>query len=54
VVTQLIGVVAVLAYSAIGTAVLLGVTRVIVGLRVDEQAEQVGLDIAQHRERIGH
>ncbi len=52
-VTQLIGVSAVAAYSAVGTAILLGVTRIIVGLRADEQSEQVGLDIAQHRERIG-
>ncbi|MGA0573028.1 ammonium transporter [Variovorax sp. VNK109] len=52
--TQLISVGAVAAYSAIGTAVLLGLTIVIVGLRADEQAEQTGLDIAQHRERIGH
>ena len=52
--TQFISVMAVAAYSAIGTALLLGLTMVIVGLRADEQAEQVGLDIAQHRERIGH
>ncbi|MBP7567130.1 MAG: ammonium transporter [Burkholderiaceae bacterium] len=52
--TQLISVVAVAAYSAVGTALLLGLTMVIVGLRADEQSEQVGLDIAQHRERIGH
>ncbi|MBN9409798.1 MAG: ammonium transporter [Burkholderiales bacterium] len=52
--TQLISVVAVAAYSAVGTALLLGLTMVIVGLRADDQSEQVGLDIAQHRERIGH
>ena len=52
--TQLISVGAVAAYSAIGTALLLGLTIVIVGLRADEQSEQTGLDIAQHRERIGH
>lgn len=51
--TQLIGVGAVALYSAIVTALLLGLTMVIVGLRVDEASEQAGLDIAQHRERIG-
>lgn len=51
--TQALGAFAVLAYSLVATALLLVVTRVIVGLRVDEQAEQSGLDIAQHRERLG-
>jgi len=43
---------AVMLYSATMTAVLLLVTRGIVGLRVDENSEQTGLDISQHRERI--
>jgi len=34
------------------TAVLLLITQWIIGLRVDENAEQTGLDISQHRERI--
>ena len=34
------------------TAILLLVTKGIVGLRVDENSEQTGLDISQHRERI--
>ena len=51
--TQAIGVAAVAGYSLVMTAVLLLVTRLIVGLRVDEQSEQSGLDIAQHRERLG-
>jgi Amt family ammonium transporter len=42
----------VLLYSGTMTAVLLLVTRFIVGLRVDEQTEQSGVDIAQHRERL--
>jgi Amt family ammonium transporter len=53
IVTQAIGAFAVLLYSMVATALLLVVTRLIVGLRVDEQAEQSGLDIAQHRERLG-
>jgi ammonium transporter, Amt family len=51
--TQAIGVGAVMAYSLIATAVLLWITNLAVGLRVDEQGEQTGLDIAQHRERLG-
>jgi Amt family ammonium transporter len=53
-VAQLIDVAAVAAYSAAGTALILGLTIVIVGLRADDQSEHTGLDIAQHRERIGH
>jgi Amt family ammonium transporter len=51
--TQLIGVGAVIGYSLVVTAVLLFITHRIVGLRVDEQGEQAGMDIAQHRERLG-
>jgi Amt family ammonium transporter len=53
VVTQLIGVGAVMLYSAIMSVLLLWVTKVIVGLRVDEQSEITGLDISQHREHMG-
>jgi Amt family ammonium transporter len=50
---QALGVLAVFFYAAIATAVLLVITKVIVGLRVDEQIENAGLDIGQHRERLG-
>ncbi len=53
VVTQAIGVGAVLIYSLVVSAVLLGVLQWFMGLRVDEQSEFDGLDISQHRERIG-
>jgi Amt family ammonium transporter len=53
VMVQLVGVVAVLAYSAVVSAVLLLLIKSTLGLRVDEQAETVGLDIAQHREHMG-
>ncbi|MBG9388757.1 ammonium transporter [Caenimonas aquaedulcis] len=43
---------AVLLYSGGMTAVLLLLTKWIVGLRVEENAELTGLDISQHRERI--
>lgn len=51
--TQAIGVGAVMLFSLVGTALLLWITNLVLGLRVDEQSEQVGLDIAQHRERLG-
>jgi Amt family ammonium transporter len=50
---QLLGVVAVAVYSGVMSAALLWVTKVIVGLRVDENSEITGLDITQHRERMG-
>lgn len=50
---QLIGVGAVIGYSLVVTAALLFITHWIVGLRVDDQGEQAGMDIAQHRERLG-
>ncbi|MFN3375212.1 MAG: ammonium transporter [Burkholderiaceae bacterium] len=54
VLTQALGVVAVMAFSAAVTAALLWITDRVAGLRVDENTEQAGLDIAQHRERLGH
>jgi Amt family ammonium transporter len=51
--TQAIGVGAVMAYSLVATAALLWITNFAMGLRVDVQSEQTGLDIAQHRERLG-
>jgi len=50
---QLIGVVAVVGYSAVMTAALLWLTKVIVGLRASDAAEVLGLDISQHREKMG-
>ena len=51
--TQAIGVAAVMGYSLVATAALLWITGRVVDLRVDEQSEKTGLDIAQHRERLG-
>lgn len=51
--TQAIGVGAVMLFSLVGTALLLWITNLVVGLRVDEHSEQTGLDIAQHREHLG-
>ncbi len=51
--TQLIGVAAVMVYSAFMSAVLLWLIHSFINIRVGEQAEHEGLDIAEHRERIG-
>ena len=50
--TQALGAVVVIVYSGVMSAVLLWVTKLIVGLRVDDNAELVGLDVSQHREHI--
>jgi len=49
---QVYATVAVFAFSAIGTFILLQVTNVIVGLRVTEEEEREGLDVTQHGERV--
>ncbi|RYF27522.1 MAG: ammonium transporter [Comamonadaceae bacterium] len=51
--TQALGAGAVMAYSLVASALLLWVVDVVLGLRVDEPAELQGLDLSQHRERIG-
>lgn len=53
VLTQLIGVGAVVLYSLLMTALVLWVTSRFVGLRVSEAAESDGLDLTQHAERLG-
>lgn len=50
---QLIGVVAVMLYSAFMSAVLLWLIHSFINLRVGETAERDGLDITEHSERIG-
>jgi Amt family ammonium transporter len=49
---QIYATVAVIAFTAIGSFILLKVTDVIVGLRVAEDEEREGLDVTQHGERI--
>jgi Amt family ammonium transporter len=51
VVLQVWGVVATIAYCAIATWILLKVIEKTIGLRVDEHAETVGLDISLHGQR---
>ena len=50
---QLLGVAAVVLYSGVMSLLLLWITKLLVGLRVDPQSEQEGLDISQHREHMG-
>jgi Amt family ammonium transporter len=53
VLTQAIAVGSVAIYSATGTAVVLLLVHLLVGLRVDAESELAGLDLAQHREHLG-
>jgi len=53
VVTQALAVGAVALYSVVGTLAVLGLVRMIVGLRVSEDTEAIGLDLGVHRERLG-
>jgi Amt family ammonium transporter len=48
---QLTGVIAVVAWTAVATFVILKVVDAITGLRVSEEDETQGLDISQHEER---
>lgn len=50
--TNVIGAFAVMAYAACMTVVILLPIKLIVGLRVDEKAERLGLDVTQHGEMI--
>ena len=50
-ITQLKAVLLTLAWSGIGSAVLFGLLKVTIGLRVSEEAEREGLDLAEHGER---
>ncbi len=53
VILQCIGVGAVVLYSLLMTALTLWVTSLLVSLRVGEAAENDGMDISQHAERMG-
>jgi Amt family ammonium transporter len=48
---QLEGVVITILFAGIGSWILLNITDALVGLRVDEEEEQLGLDLAEHSER---
>ncbi len=46
------GVLATIAYSAVGTFILLKIIDVLIGIRVESEDERMGLDLSQHGERI--
>ena len=50
---QCIAVGATIVYTAIASWVLLKITDIVVGLRVTEEEEREGLDVALHGERLG-
>jgi Amt family ammonium transporter len=49
---QVYATVAVIAFSAIGSFILLKITDLVVGLRIAEEEEREGLDVTQHGERL--
>jgi ammonium transporter, Amt family len=53
VVTQAVGVLAVMAYAGIMTALILWLIKAVMGLRVDADSEKMGLDVSQHGEMLG-
>jgi Amt family ammonium transporter len=50
VVNQIVGVLATISYSSIGTFILLKIVDAAVGLRISKEDELEGLDLSQHRE----
>ncbi len=50
---QIKSVLVTIAFSGIGTFILLKIVDVMVGLRVTEEEEREGLDVTQHGERLG-
>jgi len=47
---QATAVIATMAFSFIGSTILLKVTDALVGLRVESESEQIGLDLSEHEE----
>ena len=52
VINQCIGIGIVIVYDAVGTAIILGIIKATIGLRVTEDVEREGLDIALHGEAV--
>jgi len=48
---QLLAVVATLVYTSAGTFIIYKLVDLVVGMRVNEKEELMGLDLTQHRER---
>jgi Amt family ammonium transporter len=49
--TQLVAVVVTWVFAAVGTLIILSILKVVMGLRVSEEEEQMGLDLSQHDEK---
>jgi Amt family ammonium transporter len=49
---QAFGVIVTVVFSAVMTAIILGIVNALVGLRVSEEAEREGLDLEQHGEHV--
>jgi len=48
---QFVSVVATIVFAFVGTAIILGILKATMGLRVSDDEEQMGLDLSQHEER---
>ena len=46
-----VSVVATIVFAVVGTMIILGILKAIMGLRVSEEEERMGLDLSQHNER---
>jgi Amt family ammonium transporter len=49
---QAFGVIVTVVFSAVMTAIILGIVNALVGLRVSEESEREGLDLEQHGEHV--
>lgn len=49
--TQIVAVAATWIFAAVGTLIILGILKAVMGLRVSEEEEHVGLDLSQHNEQ---
>ena len=50
--TQFIGAISYVAWAAVTTAIVLGILKATIGLRVSEEVETKGLDISEHGEKV--
>ena len=50
--TQFIGAISYVAWAAVTTAIVLGILKATIGLRVSEEVETKGLDITEHGEKV--
>ena len=50
--TQIVGIAAVFVYDAIVTLIILWLVNLVIGLRVTEDVEREGLDLALHGETV--